>query len=106
VSHRYPFLVTTMLPTNSAIIICQNDVAVIGPTVIGCRDDFDFTVAFEQSFFAITASACFISLALARIWHLRRKPRIVNAPAFQYLKLVSWLGHMCGRRTVINVCDT
>jgi ATP-binding cassette subfamily C (CFTR/MRP) protein 1 len=78
-----------MLPDNSSIIACQNDGAVLGPTVIGCRDDFDFTVAFEESFFAITPSACFIVLALARIWYLRRKPGVVNAPKFQFLKLVS-----------------
>ncbi|OIW32028.1 P-loop containing nucleoside triphosphate hydrolase protein [Coniochaeta ligniaria NRRL 30616] len=78
-----------MLPDNSSTIACQNDGAVLGPTVIGCRDDFDFTVAFEESFFAIAPSACFIVLALARIWHLRRKPGVVNAPRFQILKLAA-----------------
>lgn len=84
-----------MLSHNASSITCQDDNIVIGPAVVGCRDHFDFTVAFEQSFFAIAPSACFISLALARIWHLRRKPKIVEAPALQFLKLVSWSSTYC-----------
>lgn len=56
--------------------------------MVGCRDDFDFTVAFEESFLAITPSACFVVLALCRIWYLSRQPRIVSASGLQLLKLV------------------
>ncbi|KAH8912436.1 putative ABC multidrug transporter [Coniochaeta sp. PMI_546] len=84
-----------MLLNDSLTIACQNDGAVIGPTVIGCRDDFDFTVAFEESFFAITPSACFIVLALARIWYLHSKPAVIDAPKFQLLKLTAIALYAC-----------
>ena len=67
---------------------CFNDGA-FGPAVVGCRDDFDFTTFFEQVLLSITPSACFELLALVRIGYLLRKPGIVLARQFQFLKLVS-----------------
>jgi ATP-binding cassette, subfamily C (CFTR/MRP), member 1 len=82
-----------MNATNSSTLGCLND-NTIGPIVSGCRDDFDFTVKFEQSILSLVPSACFALLAAARIAWLSRKPRIVAAGSFQVLKLVS-----CGSNT-------
>ncbi len=66
---------------------CLND-DTFGPIVVGCRENFDFTLVFEQSVFSIIPSACFAVLALARIARLSRKPDVVSARAFQALKIV------------------
>jgi ATP-binding cassette subfamily C (CFTR/MRP) protein 1 len=66
---------------------CRND-NTFGPFVQGCRDDFDFTIVFEQSFFSIAPSAVFILLATFRILYLSRKPRILKDGSFQIVKLV------------------
>ncbi|KAI0147838.1 ABC multidrug transporter [Xylariaceae sp. FL1272] len=44
----------------------------IGPAVLGCRGDFDFTVKFEQLFLSLTPAAVFIVSALCRIAFLAR----------------------------------
>ncbi|KAL1844981.1 hypothetical protein VTK73DRAFT_1393 [Phialemonium thermophilum] len=49
--------------------------------------DFDFTVEFEQLFFSIVPSALFIVTSLWRTLSQARKPAVVNAPAFQLVKL-------------------
>ncbi|KAI8628802.1 putative ABC multidrug transporter [Xylariaceae sp. FL1651] len=59
----------------------------IGPNVRGCRDDFDFTVKFEQLFFSLTPSAVFIALSIWRFVVLTRRPVIVDA-------LYLWLGKL------------
>ncbi|KAI1735611.1 putative ABC multidrug transporter [Xylaria scruposa] len=59
----------------------------IGPNVLGCRDDFDFTVKFEQLFFALTPSVIFISLSIVRIVALTRRPIVVEASHL-------WLGKL------------
>ncbi|CEJ92394.1 hypothetical protein VHEMI08049 [[Torrubiella] hemipterigena] len=54
---------------------CTNDDA-FGPTVSGCRDDFDFTIVFQQSILSILPSACFITLALLHLvfqWRQRHQ---------------------------------
>lgn len=61
----------------------------LGPSVQGCRGDFDFTVKFEQLFFSITPSAIFIIASLWRTALLVRKPTIVGAPLLRLTKLVS-----------------
>ena len=68
---------------------CLNDGA-LGPAVVGCRDDFDFTTLFEQLLLSITSSSCFLLLAILRIGYLFRKPGIVLARQFQFLKIVSY----------------
>ncbi|KAK5658121.1 hypothetical protein OQA88_2677 [Cercophora sp. LCS_1] len=69
--------------------VCQNDGS-IGPAVIGCRDDFDFTKTFEQSFLSIAPSSLFILAALARVTDLTRRPALVTgARQLQVLKLAA-----------------
>ena len=60
-----------------------------GPTVQGCRGDFDFTQKFEHIFLAIIPSSIFIALALVRIALLAQHSAIVRGAAFKYAKLVS-----------------
>lgn len=67
---------------------CADDVS-LGPQVVGCRDDFDFTVQFEQTFLSLVPAAIYIVLSLWRASQLRRKPIIVTAPHLQLAKVVS-----------------
>ncbi|KAI1780252.1 P-loop containing nucleoside triphosphate hydrolase protein [Hypoxylon cercidicola] len=64
---------------------CLNDES-FGPTVQGCRGDFDFTIMFEKIFFALIPSAVFIALCLPRVVYLTRKPAIVGGAFLQYIK--------------------
>jgi len=68
---------------------CLND-DTLGPVVVGCRDNFDFTLVFEQSILSIAPSACFAALAAARMAWLSRKPRVVSAKSLQALKIVRY----------------
>lgn len=68
---------------------CLNDNA-IGPNVRGCRDDFDFTLAFERIFLAILPGSVFIASCLPRLAYLFSRPRIVGGVFLQYAKLVSY----------------
>ncbi|SPN96674.1 related to multidrug resistance protein [Cephalotrichum gorgonifer] len=65
---------------------CLNDHS-LGPSVSGCRDDFDFTLAFERIFFAILPGSLFIAACLARLAYLLPRPGIVSGAAFKYTKL-------------------
>jgi hypothetical protein len=49
---------------------------------------FDFNLQFEQLFFSIVPSALFIITAIWRTTSQTRKPNIVHARTFQYMKLV------------------
>ncbi|KAK6956896.1 hypothetical protein Daesc_002178 [Daldinia eschscholtzii] len=60
----------------------------LGPSVLGCRGDFDFTVKFEQLFFVLTPSVIFILLSLWRVYLLAQRPTIVDAPLLRLVKLV------------------
>ncbi|KAF3069773.1 Multidrug resistance-associated protein 1 [Daldinia childiae] len=51
------------------------------------QEGFDFNVQFEQLFFSIIPSVLFITASLWRTFYQARKPTIVNAPAFQLIKL-------------------
>ncbi|GKU21657.1 unnamed protein product [Fusarium langsethiae] len=66
---------------------CSNDES-IGPGVLGCRDDFDFTIFFELTFFSLVPCCIFIVLALWTIHSLAQKRVIIHAPHFQLLKLL------------------
>lgn len=66
---------------------CPGDTS-LGPQVFGCRDDFDFTVQFEQTFFSLVPAAIYIVISLSRAALLTRKPTIVSAPGLQLAKLV------------------
>jgi hypothetical protein len=50
---------------------------------------FDFNIQFEELFFVILPSALFIVASFWRTLSQARKPKLVHAPTFQYIKLVS-----------------
>lgn len=58
---------------------------------------FDFNLEFEQLFLSILPSAVFIVAASWRALSHARKPKVVHAQAFQYVKLVCILLHMQNR---------
>ncbi|KAI1762775.1 P-loop containing nucleoside triphosphate hydrolase protein [Hypoxylon sp. FL1150] len=64
---------------------CLNDES-FGPTVQGCRGDFDFTIMFEKIFFALIPSAVFVAICLPRIVYLIRNPALVDGAFFRYIK--------------------
>ncbi|KAK2036799.1 ABC transporter [Colletotrichum somersetense] len=68
---------------------CVNDES-IGPGVQGCRDDFDFTMRFEQIFLSILPSSIFVALSLPRAVLLLRKPIIVGGTLLRFVKIVSF----------------
>ncbi|TEA21500.1 ABC transporter FUM19 [Colletotrichum sidae] len=70
-----------------ANLSCIND-DTLGPIVHGCRDDFDFTIKFEQVFLSIVPSALFLTHALARSQHLLGRKKIATGPKFMWLKLL------------------
>ncbi|QKX60884.1 uncharacterized protein TRUGW13939_08030 [Talaromyces rugulosus] len=57
---------------------CFNDES-LGPTVEGCRGDFDFTIKFEKIFFMLLPSTLFIAMGLPRLVYLIRQPVIVDS---------------------------
>lgn len=67
--------------------ICTDDS--FGPIIQGgCREDFDFTLLFEQSFFSILPSTLFILISSQKIYSLHRQPRRVSGSGIQLLKLL------------------
>lgn len=66
---------------------CLNDES-FGPTVQGCRGDFDFTLMFEKIFLALIPSAVFIAVCLPRVVYLTRKPAFVGGAFLRYIKSV------------------
>lgn len=66
---------------------CQDDSS-FGPTVRGCRDDFDFTIRFENIFFALVPSSVFFVCCIIRILFLLRKPGLFQSGALASCKLV------------------
>lgn len=60
----------------------------LGPTVSGCRDDFDFTIKFEMLVLSIVPSSLFILLSIWRTFALVRKPAVVDGAMLQLFKLV------------------
>ncbi|KAK4246736.1 canalicular multispecific organic anion transporter 1 [Corynascus novoguineensis] len=69
---------------------CPDD-ASFGPTVRGCRGDFDFTIKFEKIFFSIIPPPIFIALSLARIVYLTRKQTTVGGALLRITKLAAIL---------------
>ena len=49
---------------------CHVNDNAFGPTVQGCRDNFDFTLLFEQSILSIGPSVLLLLLAPLRLSHL------------------------------------
>ncbi|KAE8154372.1 P-loop containing nucleoside triphosphate hydrolase protein [Aspergillus avenaceus] len=66
---------------------CADDVT-FGPSVRGCRDDFDFTITFEKMIFTLLPSSLFTFLALIRIAILFGRPNIVEKCPLQVVKLI------------------
>jgi ATP-binding cassette subfamily C (CFTR/MRP) protein 1 len=60
-----------------------------GPAVNGCRQDFDFTLAFEQYFFSIVPSVLLLLLAPLRLKTLVRVRPKIRGSNFKFIKLVS-----------------
>lgn len=73
------------------VTLCDD--SAFGPTVTGCRGDFDFTLLFEQAFLSIAPSALFLLCAAARLGALwsrtRTSRRQVAGGGFQCIKLAT-----------------
>lgn len=67
---------------------CLNDVA-FGPTVQGCRGNFDFTLKFETVVLDLLPASIFIALSLLRIAHLVRRPVTIKGTLLRVSKTVS-----------------
>jgi di/tricarboxylate transporter len=52
------------------------------------HEQFDFNIEFEQVFLSTIPSALFILVSLWRIIYQARKPAVVNAPIFRFIKAV------------------
>lgn len=59
-----------------------------GPFVRGCRDDFDFTVLFEDTILSIAPSILALLFSVGRLIHLYKKPQLLLARTLQLSKLV------------------
>ncbi|KAI1880861.1 hypothetical protein JX265_001101 [Neoarthrinium moseri] len=84
---------------------CNNDDS-IGPSVSGCRDEFDFTVVFELLFFTIVPSALFVGLSSWRVALLIKRPVVVDAPFLQLIKLCAimlYIGLQLGLVILVSV---
>lgn len=79
---------------------CPADTS-FGSTVQGCRDNFDFTVVFEQIFFSIIPNGVFLIVGLLRIVHLRNRPKVVDGFSFLLRKQV----FMLNNSVKLNITD-
>ena len=64
------------------------DDAAFGPVIRGCRQDFDFTLAFQQYIFSVVPSALLLLAAPLRIVILRRHSAKVDGSILKNVKLV------------------
>lgn len=64
------------------------DDAAFGPVIAGCRQDFDFTLSFQQYFFSVVPSAFLLLAGPLRILALRRQVAKVDGNVLKYTKLV------------------
>ncbi|KAI1855105.1 hypothetical protein JX265_012293 [Neoarthrinium moseri] len=71
---------------------CDGD-ATFGPSVLGCRDDFDFTITFEKAILSILPAALFIVFSLLRAAYLIRRPSIVQNATLKISKLIVALAY-------------
>ncbi|KAJ5772369.1 multidrug resistance protein [Penicillium odoratum] len=72
-----------------------------GPVVSGCRDDFDFTLAFELYFFLIAPAALFLLIAPTRLYLLFARDRCVDGLWLRNLKLALTIGYAALQLTLI-----
>ncbi|KAM7186181.1 ABC transporter [Rhypophila sp. PSN 637] len=69
-------------------IICDD--AAFGPVISGCRQDFDFTLAFQQYFFSVVPSLFLLIAAPLRILILRRhEVKLDGGNLLKYAKLAT-----------------
>jgi hypothetical protein len=68
---------------------CSGDAdRIFGPTVKGCRGNFDFTLTFEETILRILPSSCFLLFAVLKVLAMLRQP-VVAWPGRRYwFKLV------------------
>lgn len=84
---------------------CANDGS-LGPVVHGCRDDFDFTVGFEQAALTIVPAAVLILCSLLRLFQLLQKQKIIDETILLCLKIVSKdTTHNCTISNPLSVCS-
>ncbi|KAI1340793.1 ATPase-like protein [Xylariaceae sp. FL0016] len=67
---------------------CPAD-SLFGPSVSGCRDDFDFTIKFESSILSLLPSCVFVATCVPRIFHLSRRQKVVRGCRWQYTKVIA-----------------
>lgn len=71
---------------------CVDDES-FGPAVHSCRDDFDFTIKFENIFLSIIPASLFIVICLGRLIILTRRPEVVSGSILQGIKLAATNAH-------------
>ena len=84
---------------------CLNE-DTLGPGVKGCRDDFDFTIKFEQLVFSVLPSVLLIVASIWRVRYLSTSVVVVHAPLLQSLKLVSHFAMNVILEKLINILFT
>ncbi|KAK3685219.1 P-loop containing nucleoside triphosphate hydrolase protein [Podospora appendiculata] len=67
---------------------CLDDES-FGPSVRGCRDDFDFTLKFEKIFLSLIPASLFIAVSFSLIVHWARRPVIVGGVFLRSAKLAA-----------------
>lgn len=67
---------------------CLNDAA-FGPTVQGCRGNFDFTMEFEMIFLDALPTSVFIIIFLTRIAYLATQRTVASEVVLRASKTVS-----------------
>jgi hypothetical protein len=88
---------------NSKSSLCDD--TALGPSVHGCRGDFDFTIAFEQYFFSIVPSAILLLTVPWRFAFLGRHRVKVTGNGFRYLKLVHPVISALPSKRLLIPCD-
>ena len=104
VCHQSQVMSTFMVSDNTTLQACQNN---FGPTASGCRNDFDFTLLFEQSLLSIGPSALFLLLMPIRTLQLSKKSYKVRRSPLHSLKLVSTpaLAYIGPKRFDLEICN-
>lgn len=74
-----------------------------GPVVKNCRNDFDFTLLFEDTVLSLTPSICSLIVAILRSAYLRKRAKVLEAREFQLYKLVHHI--MTCSRTKLTIPD-
>lgn len=66
----------------------------IGPSVQGCRSNFDFTLFFAQTILTVVPSICLMLLGFGRMGMLARQKELVSGGMLKALKQVSLSRHV------------